>query len=102
MEATVEQDIAYQIKLNREARRLTQSRLASMIGTKQSAVCRYEDPTYGAHSIPTLIKIANAFDCALSVRLISYKELARQSAKSGKSAFLVPKFSEELNLIEGK
>lgn len=81
MEASVEQGIAWQIKLNRELRELTQAQLATLIGTKQSSVSRMEDPLYGSHSIPLLMKIANAFDCALLVKLVSYSELAVESQK---------------------
>lgn len=79
MEAAIEQGVAWQIKLNRKARNLTQAELASRIGTKQSAVSRFEDPEYGSHSLDTLIEIAKAFDCALSVKFVSYGKLAEEA-----------------------
>lgn len=78
MEAAVEQGIAWQIKINREARKISQSAMAALLGTRQSAVSRLEDPEYGAHSLDTLKKIANIFDCALLVRLVPYSVLARE------------------------
>jgi transcriptional regulator with XRE-family HTH domain len=100
MEASVEQNIAYQIRFNRQERELTQKQLADEIGTKQSVISRYEDPMYGNFSIASLIKIANVFECALSVKFISYMELARESDKIGKQAFLVKGFGSESHLIE--
>lgn len=79
--ASVEQGIAWQIKLNRELRGLSQSELAELIHSKQSAISRMEDPTYGCHSLKKLLDIARVFDCALSVKLISYSELAVESQR---------------------
>ncbi|WP_447902668.1 helix-turn-helix domain-containing protein [Stenotrophomonas pavanii] len=81
MEASIEQGIAWQIKLNRELRGLTQAQLAHAIGTKQSAISRMEDPCYGSHSLKKLVLIAKQFDCALSVKLISYSDLAAESQR---------------------
>ena len=79
MEAAVEQGIAWQIKINRERSQLGQSQLGEMIGTSQPGVSRLEDPSYGRHSLDTLMKIANAFDCALQVKFVPYSKLARES-----------------------
>jgi transcriptional regulator with XRE-family HTH domain len=79
MDASIDQGVAWQIKINRKLRGMTQKALAAHLGTKQSAISRLEDPEYGAHSIDTLKQIARGFDCALSVRFISYTELAEQS-----------------------
>ena len=76
MEAAVEQGVAWQIRINRQKRGLSQKSLASSIGTQQSAVSRLEDPEYGGHSLETLMQIAKAFDCALAVKFISYSQLA--------------------------
>lgn len=95
MLATVEQDIAWQISANRKARGLTQSALAEACGTGQSAIARAEDPAYGKHSLVTLVKIANAFDCALRVILIPYSELARQTQDTSMQALRVHGYREE-------
>lgn len=75
----MEQGIAWQIQINRKLRSMSQKDLASAIGTQQSAISRFEDPEYGAHSLETLKDIAKAFDCALHVGFISYSELARRA-----------------------
>lgn len=100
MEATVEQDIAWQIKVNRVKRGLTQQQLAQAIGSRQSAVARLEDAEYGRASIPTLIKVAHAFDCALIVRLISYSELAALAEDTSEEALFAKPFHMEKRNLE--
>lgn len=102
MEACVEQNIAWQIKFNRECRGITQIKLSEMIGTRQSAISRVEDPSYGKTNIATLLKIANALKCALSVKLISFSELAEDSKKFSKENSIVKSFDEEIVLITGE
>jgi transcriptional regulator with XRE-family HTH domain len=95
MEAAIEQGVAWQIKVNREQRQLSQKALAQRIGTRQSAISRAEDPEYGRHRLETLVKIANAFDCALQVRFIPYSTLARHSDDLSPDALYAPSFEEE-------
>jgi transcriptional regulator with XRE-family HTH domain len=96
MEACVEQDIAWQINLNRKKRELTQKQLAEKVGTTQTAIARWEDTCYGRHSIPSLVKIAHAFDCALVVRLVPYSKLAELTKNTSKEAFLAASFEQEI------
>ncbi len=95
MEAAVEQGVAWQIKINREVRNISQSTLAALLGTQQSAVSRLEDPEYGAHSLDTLKKIANIFDCALLVRLVPYSVLARESECLSREDLFAQSFDQE-------
>lgn len=81
MEAAIEQGVAWQIKINRKFRNMSQKELAAAIGTQQSAISRLEDPEYGAQSLETLLDVAKAFDCALLVKFISYSELAKESER---------------------
>lgn len=81
MESAIEQGIAWQIQINRKFRNMTQENLAHTTGIKQSVISRLEDTEYEEHSIEILKKIANAFDCALSVKFISYGDLAYQSER---------------------
>lgn len=100
MEATVEQDIAFQIESNRRARGMSQADLAKAIGTRQSAIARLEDSTYGRHSLATLMKVAHAFDCALRVSLISYSRLAEEVADTSDDALYAAPFESERALLE--
>jgi ribosome-binding protein aMBF1 (putative translation factor) len=79
MVASVEQDIAWQVRINRERRGWTQTQLAQKIGTKQSAIARIEDPTYGKVSLVTLTKLADVFDCALMLRLVDFEKFANET-----------------------
>jgi transcriptional regulator with XRE-family HTH domain len=99
MEATVEQDIAWQISINRKARGMTQAQLAAACGTRQSSIARAEDTTYGRHSIAMLVRIANAFDCALRVSLIPYSTLAEEVENTSEEALTVKAFADEAFLI---
>ncbi|MDO8369605.1 MAG: helix-turn-helix transcriptional regulator [Candidatus Nitrotoga sp.] len=97
MNAAIEQGVAWQIKNNRERRHLSQKALANCISTKQSAISRAEDPSYGRHNLETLVKIANAFDCALQVRFVPYSQLAEDSDDLSPDALYAKSYSEEIN-----
>lgn len=62
--------IAQDIYAARTAKGLTQARLAEMVGTTASAICRLENANYDRYSVPTLRKIANALGMRLEVRLV--------------------------------
>jgi transcriptional regulator with XRE-family HTH domain len=89
LESTIEQDVAWQIRLNREAREMSQKELGELIGTQQSGVARAEDPTYGKHSLAMLVKIAHAFDCALLVRFMDYGEFVVRTKDTSIEALTV-------------
>ncbi len=89
LESCIEQDIAWQIRLNREARDLTQAELAASVGTRQSSIARAEDPSYGKHSIAMLTKIAHAFGCALLLRFVSYREFLDRISDTSPESLVV-------------
>jgi transcriptional regulator with XRE-family HTH domain len=95
MDAAVEQGVAWQIKINREQRNLTQTELAKIIGSKQSSISRAEDPSYGRHNLETLMKIAHVFDCALQVKFIPYSQLAKDSDDLSPAALYAKSYEEE-------
>lgn len=97
MESSVEQGIAWQIRINREMRKLSQSDLAKRIGSKQSAISRAEDTTYGRHRIETLVKIANAFDCALQIKFVSYSKLAIDNSNQTPGRLYAKSYEEEMS-----
>lgn len=76
LEAEIDHGVAWQVRINREERGLSQAQLASMMGTGQSAVSKLEDPTSGDLRLSTLTKVAHAFKCALIVRFVSYSDFA--------------------------
>ena len=60
--------LALQVAAERVRRGLTQVELARLCGTTQSAVARLERGTRPPR-LDTLLRIANALDCELDVRL---------------------------------
>jgi len=95
MVEAVNQGIAWQIKINRESRGLSQKKLASLLGTQQSAISRLEDPDYGAHSLDSLKQVARVFDCALLLKLVPFSVLAADSEHlSPEDLFAAPYTSE--------
>ena len=96
MESAVHQTIAWQIRINRERRGMTQGELAKRAGTHQSAISRAEDTEYEGHSLATLRKIANAFDCALVVNFVSYSEIAFQSHRLSHNHLTACGYMEEM------
>jgi ribosome-binding protein aMBF1 (putative translation factor) len=60
--------IAGQVATQRVARGLSQAELAELTGTTQSAIARLESGRR-APRVDTLMRVANALDCALEVAL---------------------------------
>ena len=96
-EAVVEQGIAWQIKANRLARGKSQRDLAAEINTQQSAISRLEDPTSPPANLTTLLKLAEVFDCGLSVKFVRFGELATDSMRLTPSDLTVPSYLQELS-----
>lgn len=95
-EAAVEQGLAYQIRVNRELRGMSQRQLAAAMGTRQSAISRMEDPDYGSHSIPKLLKLAHAFDCALLIKLVPFSTLAYEAKCLSEEHLYAKSYDEEI------
>jgi transcriptional regulator with XRE-family HTH domain len=95
--AAVEQGVAWQVRINRELRKMSQGDLAEAIGTQQSAISRMENPEYGKYSIPILLKVANAFDCALLVKFVPYSALAYESEFLSEEDQYAPGYTEEIS-----
>lgn len=95
--AAVEQGVAWQVRINRELRKMSQEELAEAMGTHQSAISRMENPEYGKYSIPMLLKVADAFDCALFVKLVPYSALAYESEFLSEEDQYAPGYTEEMS-----
>jgi len=101
LEASIDQGIAWQIKINRKRRKLSQAQLAKALGTQQSAISRLEDPEYGSYKIETLIEIAKTFDCALMVKFVPYSKLAEDSLNLTEEAQFAIPYSTEVESFNG-
>jgi ribosome-binding protein aMBF1 (putative translation factor) len=66
---STEFQIATEIIKARTKANMTQAELAGKMGTKPTAISRFESPNYGKLSISTLKKIAQVLNCDLQIRL---------------------------------
>ncbi|PKO21972.1 MAG: transcriptional regulator [Chloroflexi bacterium HGW-Chloroflexi-1] len=69
-------DVALQLAALREERGLTQQQVAEMLGTKQQAVARLENPSYMGHSLSMIRRYADALGAIVDVRIIPSEHLA--------------------------
>ena len=69
-DAWVKSQAAQAIYDARNAAGLTQTQLAKIAGTTQSAISRLEDGDYDRHSLATLERIAAALDRRVEVRFV--------------------------------
>lgn len=79
--------IAVEIAYHREKRGMTQSQLADMINSSQSAIARLEDPDYRSYSLNSLRKIANSLDLELIVSLREKNLAAEEIVKPYSTVF---------------
>lgn len=63
-------DVARQILALRTRAGLTQQRLARLVGTTASVICRLEDADYEGHSLAMLRRIAAALDQRVEIRFV--------------------------------
>ncbi len=63
-------DIALQLAALRQSRGLTQKQVAELLGTKQQAIARLEDPAYAGHSLSMVRKYVEALGASLDVTII--------------------------------
>ena len=66
-----------------------------MLGTSQSTIARLENREYGKFSLSTLIELAKAFDVALMVEFVTFKDFLIRTRNMSQSALRVDQFSRE-------
>lgn len=87
--------LARQIRALRKQRGLSQTDLAEILGTRQSAISMLENEDYGAMTLSTLKELARAFDVYLDVRFTSFSRLADSVERTQMQDFEVPGFDED-------
>jgi transcriptional regulator with XRE-family HTH domain len=95
VEAEVRTGLAYQVRVLREQRSLSQEQLANLMGTTQSAVSRLEDSDYGRVSLSTLFQVAKALDVGLMARFCGFAEMVYRTRDVSPKALEVLSFTEE-------
>jgi len=83
------------IRAMRERRKMSQNKLGAAAGVKQEWISKLEDPNYGRLTISTLLKIASAFDCGLSVDFVPFSQILNGATHLSPRSFDVPSFSED-------
>jgi transcriptional regulator with XRE-family HTH domain len=76
-------DIALQLAALRQARGLTQKQVAEMLGTKQQAIARLEDPAYSGHSLSMVRKYVEALGASLDVTIVPAETTGAYAARRG-------------------
>ena len=74
-------DIALQLTALRQARGLTQKQVAELLGTKQQAIARLEDPAYTGHSLSMVQKYVLALGANLDVTIIPAETTSEYAAQ---------------------
>jgi transcriptional regulator with XRE-family HTH domain len=98
VEEFISVNLPFQIRELREQRGWTQAELAKRAKMKQSAVSRMENPDSGKPNLQTLLRLAAAFDVALSIRFDSYTNLLTRMEDLSPNALRVPSFDEDQGL----
>lgn len=83
-------DIALQLAALRQARGLTQKQVAELLGTKQQAIARLEDPTYSGHSLSMVRRYVEAFGASLDVVVVPFETSDAYFAQCNAKPLLAP------------
>jgi ribosome-binding protein aMBF1 (putative translation factor) len=81
-EARINLEAAQMIYDARTKAGLSQSKLAALIGSKQSVIARLEDAGYEGHSLTMLQRIAAAFDQQVELRFVPRRGRQRSTGRN--------------------
>ena len=89
--------IAFQIRSLRNRQKITQTKLAELLGdnSKQPMISEWENPNYGNYTLGTLKDLAKAFDVGLLVRFVPFSTLVDWTVDLTSDAIAPPSFGEE-------
>ena len=87
--------LAIQIRRLREKRGLTQRELGELVGVKRGTITRIENPDNEYPSLRVLAKLANVFDVAFMLQLISFSELLESMVSITPERLMSPSFEED-------
>ena len=93
--AHVADTIAAQIFSLRKINKWSQQKLADKVGMKQSRISALENSVFDNVTIGTLKRLSEAFNVALTVRFISFGELANWISNMSKDKISVPSYKDE-------
>jgi DNA-binding XRE family transcriptional regulator len=75
-EARANEDVARKLRELRTKAGLTQARLAKLVGTTASVICRLEDAEYEGHSLAMLRRIADRLNQRVEIRFVPIRRSA--------------------------
>ena len=82
-------DIALQLAALRRERGLTQKQVAELLGTKQQAIARLEDPAYTGHSLSMVRKYVEVLGASLYVTIVPAGAISPPAARRSPDPLLV-------------
>jgi len=88
--------IPFQVRALLKSRGWTQEQLADRAGMLQPRISAILTPGKTSLNIETLRRLAEAFDCGLSIQLVPFSELVRRSERFHPESLSIPSFHEEL------
>ena len=94
--------IAFQIRSLRDRQKLTQAKLAELLGDKQKQplISEWENPNYGKYALATLKDLAKAFDVGLLVRFVPFSKLVDWTVDLTSDVIAPASFGEEERSIK--
>jgi len=92
--------IATQLRVLREQRGQTQTKLAELAGMEQPRISVMEDIDYNSWSISTLKKLARAFDVSLKVSFESFDTLIADTGNFSEGSLMRDTRAEALRKLE--
>jgi transcriptional regulator with XRE-family HTH domain len=81
-------DIALQLAALRQTRGLTQKQVAELLGTKQQAIARLEDPAYTGHSLSMVRRYVEALGASLDVTIVPLETSGAYAAQRSSKPLL--------------
>jgi transcriptional regulator with XRE-family HTH domain len=96
VEEKVRTQLAIQTKTIREQREMSRPAFAKLMDKANSWVFRLEDPNQPPPTIPTLLKVAEAFDVDLEISFRPFSHLLNRLRNLQADGFGVPSFEDEV------
>ncbi len=93
-------DIALQLAALRRSRGLTQKQVAELLGTKQQAIARLEDPAYSGHSLSMVRKYVEALGAGLHVTILPAEATAACAVQRSQQPHFVHEEQRRYGLAE--
>lgn len=101
VQSHIDQGLAFQIKALRNQRNMTQEQLAAKLGlSSQSAIVRYEDPSYGKLSIAKIKQLGAAFDVGILIKFVPFSRFLNETEYLSDAALRAKSFDQELSVLE--